>query len=116
MQVPAHPIFHVCCCAASAAGVRQGRESSGKIPAREFGKPLNDHCGVVQVRTLEDATCARPHNELCSDCDASVCSGHAERRDLCRENFCPSCLFFHQAKHVKPAFAERCEPEKRKRA
>jgi len=84
-----------------------------------LGRHSMSYCDVVEVRTLEDAlgaTCARPANELCSDCGVSVCSAHAERCDLCGQSFCPSCFFFHQAKHSMPAFTERSEPEKRNRA
>jgi hypothetical protein len=63
------------------------------------------YCGVVEVRSLEDAlgaTCARTARARCSDCGVSVCSAHADRCGLCRETFYPSCRSFHQAEHAKP--------------
>ena len=56
------------------------------------------YCGVVEVRSLEDAlgaTCGYQAKGRCSDCGVSVCSTHAERCEVCRDTFCPSCLSFH---------------------
>jgi len=78
---------------------------------------LMSYCGVIEVRSLEDAlgaTCARQAKAVCSDCGISVCAAHTEPCNLCRETFCPSRLSFHQAVHAKPASAERFPGEKRK--
>jgi len=77
------------------------------------------YCGVVEVRSLEDAlgaTCARSTKALCSDCGMSLCSAHAEPCAICRATFCPSCLSFHQAEHVKPTSAEHHATHTRKSA
>jgi len=63
------------------------------------------YCGVIEVRSLEDAlgaTCARQAKDQCSDCGVSVCETHTELCNLCHKTFCPSCLFFHHAEHAKP--------------
>jgi hypothetical protein len=76
------------------------------------------YCGVVEVRSLEDAlgaTCGRKATTLCSDCGVSLCAAHAERCHLCREAFCPSCLSFHSV-HLKPSAAAHSAGEKRKSA
>jgi hypothetical protein len=62
-------------------------------------------CGVVEARGSQDTSgtpCGREAGTLCYDCGTSLCSAHAERCDLCGETFCPSCLSFHQAEHLKP--------------
>jgi hypothetical protein len=76
------------------------------------------YCGVVEVRSLEDAlgaTCGRQPKATCSDCGVPVCSFHAERCQICRETFCPSCLSFHSV-HAKPAGAPPPVHEKRRSA
>jgi hypothetical protein len=76
------------------------------------------YCGVVEVRSLEDAlgaTCGCQAKALCSDCGVSVCSIHAERCNLCRETFCPPCLSFHSL-HAKPNSVHKPAVEKRKSA
>jgi hypothetical protein len=68
------------------------------------------YCGVVEVQSLEDAlgaTCGCRAKSDCSDCGVSLCSAHAERCTLCEETFCPSCLSFHRAQHIKSAAVGR---------
>jgi hypothetical protein len=77
------------------------------------------YCGVVEVRSLEDAlgaTCARAGAAQCSDCGTSVCSAHGERCQLCNEIFCPSCLSFHQREHKMPTSPDRNVDQHRKNA
>jgi hypothetical protein len=74
-------------------------------------------CGVVEVRSLEDAlgtACGRSAQTLCYDCGTSLCSTHAERCELCRENFCPGCLSFHRSEHPRPAKADPRTEQTRK--
>ena len=71
----------------------------------DYKPEVMSYCGVIEVRSLEDAlgaTCARPAKAVCSDCGVAVCMIHTDRCDLCRQTFCPSCLSFHQAQHAKP--------------
>ena len=77
------------------------------------------YCGVVEVRSLEDAlgaTCGRSAESQCSDCGTSLCPAHAERCQFCGETFCPSCLSFHESEHAKPAERDQHGPQKRKSA
>jgi hypothetical protein len=77
------------------------------------------YCGVVEVRSLEDAlgaTCGRSAEGKCSDCGTSLCSAHTERCQLCSEAFCQSCLSFHQSDHPKPAERDQRGLAKRKTA
>jgi hypothetical protein len=63
-------------------------------------------CGVVEFRGLPDAlgtACGRFAGTLCYDCGTSLCVNHTQHCELCRENFCPSCLSFHLNEHSKPA-------------
>jgi len=63
------------------------------------------YCGVVEVRSLEDAlgaTCGRSGSARCSDCGIWLCSAHSGQCNLCSETFCPSCVSFHQSEHAKP--------------
>jgi len=78
-----------------------------------------NYCGVVEVRSLEDAlgaTCGRSAESQCSDCETLLCSFHSQRCELCAETFCPSCLSFHQSDHPKPADREERGQQKRKSA
>ena len=55
------------------------------------------YCGVIEVRSLEDAlgaTCARSATAQCSDCGTVLCDAHAEGCELCSETFCPGCVSF----------------------
>jgi hypothetical protein len=75
------------------------------------------YCGVVEVRSLEDAlgaTCGGPATAPCSDCGTALCAGHAERCELCNKTFCPSCLSFHQGEHPKPAVADQPAARRKK--
>jgi len=77
------------------------------------------YCGVVEVRSLEDAmgaTCARSAKSQCSDCGTALCDQHIERCEVCGETFCPSCLSFHQKEHPKPAIADRRKERTKKSA
>ncbi len=68
------------------------------------------YCGVVEVRSLEDAlgpTCTLQAKDQCSDYGVSVCASHTERCELCRQTFCPSCLSFLQAEHAKRVRPDR---------
>ena len=70
------------------------------------------YCGVVEVRSLEDAlgaTCGRVGAARCSDCDVVLCLAHVSRCALCSETFCPSCLSFHKTEHPKATADERNE-------
>src|SRR5215471_12826966 len=63
------------------------------------------YCGIVEVRSLEDAlgaTCGRSADEQCFDCATALCSAHTKQCQLCGEIFCPSCLSLHQREHPKP--------------
>ena len=76
------------------------------------------YCGVVEVRSLEDAlgaTCGRSAKARCSDCGAGLCPAHTERCSLCEATFCPSCLSFHENEHPKPSQRDRGVREKRRR-
>jgi hypothetical protein len=88
-------------------------------PGLRIGKPIMGYCGVVEVRSLEDAlgaTCARSATAECSDCGVLLCSAHAEQCASCDETFCPPCHSFHQDEGTKPVSAERPATEKRKSA
>jgi len=65
-----------------------------------------EHCGLVEVRGIEDAfgtPCGRSAETRCYDCCTSLCSRHAERCELCSRTFCLLCLSFHENEHPKPA-------------
>jgi hypothetical protein len=78
------------------------------------------YCGVVEVRSVEDAlgaACGRAGEAWCTDCGTSLCSAHLERCGLCEETFCPSCPSFHQNdEHPKQAQGDRHRSQKRKTA
>jgi len=64
--------------------------------------PGMGYCGIVEVRSLEEAlgaTCGCSADSQCSDCGTLLCSAHTERCQLCGGNFCRSCLTFHQSEH-----------------
>jgi hypothetical protein len=76
-------------------------------------------CGVVEVRGAQDVlgtACGHPAKTLCYDCGTSLCLAHAERCDLCKETFCPTCLSFHQSEHPMPAQRDQHGKRKRKTA
>jgi predicted sulfurtransferase len=76
------------------------------------------YCGVVEVKSLEDAlgaTCGRSAESQCSDCGAPLCSVHIEHCQLCSETFCPSCLTFHQSKHTKSAKSHQATESPKKK-
>jgi hypothetical protein len=50
----------------------------------------------------------------CSDCGLAIREPHTEICERCRDVFCPSCLFFHEAEHPKPAKADDRQTLKRK--
>jgi hypothetical protein len=83
---------------------------------------MNDYlqCGVVEVRGVHDelgTACGRDAKTLCSDCGTSLCLGHTDRCDLCREIFCAACLSFHLADHGKAAHRDASlDPRKKKTA
>jgi hypothetical protein len=41
---------------------------------------------------------------------------HAEMCEMCRDVFCPSCMYFHEREHPKPARAEHEKPQRRRTA
>ena len=76
------------------------------------------YCGVVEVRSLEDAlgaTCARSAAAQCSDCGTALCDAHAERCELCSETFCPGCVSFHRTEHPRPAQSDQFTESPRKK-
>lgn len=76
-------------------------------------------CEVVEVRNLADADgipCPKSASTQCSDCGIELCEQHTETCEMCRDVFCPSCMYFHQREHPKAARAKHEEPRERKTA
>jgi len=77
------------------------------------------HCEVVEIRNSADADgfpCSRTASTQCFDCGSELCESHTETCGVCHSIFCPSCLFFHQTEHPKPASADYGKLQERKRA
>jgi hypothetical protein len=76
-------------------------------------------CEVIEVRNLSDADgipCSKTVSKECSDCGIELCDSHADICGICHEIFCPSCMYFHQSEHPKPATAEHAGSQARKTA
>lgn len=77
------------------------------------------YCGIVEMRGVHDqegTPCSRFASTLCFECGTSLCSGHSERCELCGENFCQSCLTFHQSDSKPAQFDQGTECPKKKTA
>ena len=74
-------------------------------------------CDVLEVRSGDDRGdyCSQRATAQCSDCGMHVCESHAEKCDGCGVTFCPGCMSFHRADHIKPPQVERLD-RARKRA
>jgi len=68
-------------------------------------------CDVFQVRSGDDLGeyCRHHATAQCSDCGIHVCESHADECGTCGETFCPGCMSFHLADHVKPPQVERLD-------
>ena len=68
-------------------------------------------CEVLEVRSgdVGGEYCSHRATAQCSDCGTHVCESHAENCEHCGETFCPGCMSFHRADHVKPPQVERLD-------
>ena len=112
--------YHTDCCSHCSAPLR-AQEPRWKASGHDdIVRALEamSYCGVVEVRSLEDAlgaTCARSATAQCSDCGTALCDAHAERCELCSETFCPGCVSFHRTEHPRPAQSDQLTESPRKK-
>ena len=75
---------------------------------RSKGNNQTIRCEIVEVAYVEDAKGSDiDASGRCCDCGVHVCDAHAQHCGTCDEQFCSTCLAFHDlAYHQKKPAAE----------